>query len=310
MIDDYIDEINRRLVATARQRARIVEDVRDHLADAIERLVAQGVDRPTAEQRAISAFGSAIDLAQQFNGHAAASALRRAPLLMAGCGLAVVAGFVFAAMSQRSPASPQPAGIIQQIAFFAAVLGLQFAIVAGLRVVVRAGARWRTTPRASDHLLLRRASVVFVTGLAVAATGWTVVLAEVLDGLSSRRAAPLAVGIVVMLSATIVAGVGITRRWPKVIAAEHTSATATGIVESSVFGAAEHGIRWMGSHGGAACAVAAIVSGSAAMSHAETTVLGALPWGVTQATAVIAGYVLLGRSLELRPAKPARPISG
>ncbi len=309
MIDDYIDEINQRLVATARQRARIVEDIRDHLADAIEQLVAEGVDGPTAEQRAIGAFGSATDLARQFNGHTIAGALRRAPLMMASCGTAVVAGFIFAAVSQPSRATAKQAGIIQQVAFYAAVLGLQFAFVAGLRVMVRAGHRWRTVPRPDDQLLLRRAAVVFVAGLSVAAIGWTVVLVEVLDGLPSGRAVPPAIGIVVMLSATAVAGVAVARQRSRVIRAQPWSATEADVAGPWVFGMAERAIRWMGDHPYPTCALTAIVAGLSAMSHAETTVLGALPWGVAQAAAVIAGYVLLGPALELRATKPAHLIS-
>lgn len=305
MIDEYIAEINRRLVATARQRTRIIEDIRDHLTDAIEQLVAEGVDERSAEQRAISAFGSATDLARQFNVHAAAIAMRRAPLMMAACGIAVVAGFVFAAITQPAPPSPKPAGVVQQVAFFAAALGLEFAFVAGLRVVARASARWRTTPRPTDQLLLRRAAIVFVAGLAVAAAGWTVVLAEVLAGSSNRRAIPLAVGIVVMVGATIVASVVTARQRTQVTGAEPLAPPEPDVADHMVFGAAERAVRWINHHPRSTCAAAAILTGLAAMSHAETTALGALPWGATQAAAVIAGFVLVGPTLELREAKSA-----
>ncbi|MGZ4768271.1 MAG: permease prefix domain 1-containing protein [Ilumatobacteraceae bacterium] len=310
MINDYIDEIDRRLVATARQRARIVEDIREHLTDAIEQLVAQGIDRRTAEQQAIGAFGPATDLAHQFNGHAFAIALRRAPLTMAACGTAVVAGFIFAAVSQPSSTTAKQAGIIQQVAFFAAVLGLQFAFVAGLRVSVRAGQRWRSAPRRDDQLLLCRAVAVFAAGLLVAAISWTVVLVEVLDGLPGRRAVPLAMGIVVMLGATIVAGVAVARQRSQVIRVEPWSPTEADVAGPLVFVVAERGIRWMGDHPHPTCALTAVVAGLAAMRHAETTVLGALPWGVAQAAAVIIGYLLLGPALQLRTTKPTYPIAG
>ena len=41
------------------------------------------------------------------------------------------------------------------------------------------------------------------------------------------------------------------------------------------------------------------------MSHAETTVTGALPWGIAQAVAVIGGFVLLGPALDLRRTRAA-----
>jgi hypothetical protein len=223
---------------------------------------------------------------------------------MASCGIAVVAGFVFAALSQGSPAVPGRAGIVQQVAFFAAVLGLQFACVAGARLVVRAGDRWRSAARPADQLLLRRAAAVFVGGLAVTAIGWTVVLVELPDRLRSRHAVPLAIGIVVMLSATIVAAVAMVRQRSRVVEAQPWSVAEADTAGPWVFHVAERGIGWMGRHPRPTCALAATIAGLAAMSHAETTVLGALPWGVTQAVAVIAGYVLLGPALELRPTKP------
>jgi hypothetical protein len=49
-----------------------------------------------------------------------------------------------------------------------------------------------------------------------------------------------------------------------------------------------------------ACGVVAAVSAASAMSHAETTVTGALPWGVAQVVAVVSGFALLGPTLQLR----------
>ena len=307
MIDDYIEDISQRLVATARQRSRIVEDIRDHLADSVEQLVSQGIDQRTAEERAISAFGSAAQLAIQFNGQAAAVAMRRTPLTMAACGVVVVAGFLLAAITQPLPAVPQAASIVRQVAFFTAVLGLQFAFVAGLRVLVRAGARWRATPHPGDQLLLRRAAVVFVAGLAVAACGWTVVLADVLGGLSNRRAATLVAGMVAMISATVIAGVAMARQRPR--GQGEISLPKPVATDRSVLGAAEVGVRWISHRPRMTCTAVAIVSGLTAMTNADTTVRGALPWGVIEAAAVVAGFVLLGPALELRATESAHLIS-
>jgi hypothetical protein len=43
-----------------------------------------------------------------------------------------------------------------------------------------------------------------------------------------------------------------------------------------------------------------VVATTAAMVHAETTALDALPWGAAQAIAVVLGFVLLGPTLGLR----------
>jgi hypothetical protein len=307
MIEDYIDDIDRRLVVSTRQRARIIQDIRDHLADAVGQLAAQGVDVPTAQLQAVAAFGSATDLASQFNGQATAVAMRRTPITMAACGAAVVAGFLLAAITQPSTVVPQPASSVQQVAFFSAVLGLEFAFVAGLRLSVRAAARWRATPGRDDQLLLHRAMVVFGAGLAVAAVGWTVVMADVLGESSNRRTATLVAGMITMVGAAIVAGVVLARQ--RLHGQGEPWMAEPVASDRSILGAAELGVRWVGRRPRTTCAVVAIVAGLGAMANADTTVRGALPWGIAQAAAVVAGFVFLGPALQLRATQTTRIIS-
>jgi hypothetical protein len=301
MIDDYVLEISGLLVMSARQRARVIEDVREHLDDAVERLVSQGSDVRTAEQQAVAAFGPVSDLADQFNGHVAAAVLRRSPLIMAGCGLAVVAGLALAAVTKPSSAAVQPsAGLVQQVAFFAARLGLQFALVAGVRVLARVGSRWRTTPHATDHLLVQRAGVVFTVGLAAAACGSTIALLTAADRTSQVRPAPLVAGIVVMISGAFIAAVSMTRR--RRLTTSSGEDGARGHSDDGLpFSVGERLIQRLSRHPRSWCAAVAILSGLAAMSLAETRLADALVWGASQAAAVIVGFVVLGPMLELRP---------
>jgi hypothetical protein len=293
MIDEYVAEIGRRLAMPARRRARIIEDIRDHLDDSITLLVSTGIDPRIAERRAIESFGLAPDMADQFNTDAAVGVLRRTPPVMAASGLAVAAAFVFAAVSRPSR-PPASASLLQQIAFFFGVLGMQLALVAGARVLMRVGAHWQTAPTAADHRLVRRAGFMFSTGLAAAALGWTVALAAANDGPSPPRSAPYIAGSVVMILAAIVAWVTTTGR----------RAPATGddnrAPDGSLLGTAERTLQWLSRWPRTWCACAAILAGLAAMSHAETTPRGTLLWGVIQAAAVVAGFVLLGPMLELR----------
>ena len=233
--------------------------------------------------------------------------MRRTPLTMAAGGVALVAGFLLAATTQPSAAVRQQASSVQQVAFFTAVLGLQFAFVAGLRVLVRAGARWRATPHPGDRLLLRRAMVVFGIGLAVAAFGWTVVLADVLDGSSNRRSATLVAGMVIMIGAATVATVVLARQHLR--GQGELSLPEPVATDRSIPGAAEVAVRWVGRHPGVTCTTVAIAAGLTAMANADTTVLGSLPWGIVQAAAVVAGFVLLGPALQLRATEPTRIIS-
>jgi hypothetical protein len=298
MIDEFVEQISRRLRVSARRRARIVQDIRDHLDDAVDRLMLQGADRRTAEEEAVNAFGPPPDLARLFNADAAATVIRRTPMIMAACGVAVVGGFLLAAIMQPHVAVPAAATTFQQVAFFAAVLGLQFAFVAGLRVLARVGACWRTAPCAADLVLVRRSGAVFLGGLAVATGGWMLALAGAIGRQPDARPVPFVVGIALMLTATIGAGVAMVHRHgtPE----GETSPVRAGSAEGSVHGIAERVIQQSSRRPLTVCAGVAVLAALSAMSHAETTVAGALPWGGIEAAAVIAGFVLLGPMLELR----------
>ena len=101
----------------------------------------------------LSVFGSPPDLASQFNTHVAIGVLRRIPLVMAASGIAVTVAFVFAAVS-RPACTPASASVLQQVAFFAGVLGVQVALVAAVRVLARSRRGRRTTPTMADHRLV------------------------------------------------------------------------------------------------------------------------------------------------------------
>lgn len=298
MIDAFLDDLGRRLVASRRRRARIVGEVRDHLDEAADHFVAHGEDRRTAEAHAVGAFGHASDLAGQINAQVAAASLRRVPMIMAAAGTAVVAGFVSAASAQ--PRHDGAAASRQQVAFFVAVLGLQFAVVAGVRVVARIAAVWGATPSDADQALVRRASLVFLGGLVVCIAGWTVALV----GSDVRRhTTPVVGGAVVMLLATIIATVATLRRRVVPIG---VAGSAPGTAIRSRLAIAERAITMMGRRPSLTCAAVALVAAASAMSHAETTVGRALPWGVAEAAAVVAGFVLLGPCLEVRSLSRSR----
>ena len=287
MIDEYVDEIARRLVMPAGRQARIVAEVRDHLDDAVAELVARGADVHVAEARATHAFGSPPDLANQFNTHVAVGVLRRTPLVMAASGVAVAVAFVFAAIS-RPARAPSSAGVLQQVAFFCGVLGMQVAVVAGVRVLARVAARWETTPTAADHRLVRRAGFVFSSGLTAAAVAWTVALAA-----SGERSAPCILSCVVMMIVAVVV-------WSTTTGRLAPTGEDRTIPSGSALGAPERALEWLGGRPRVWCATMAILAAITAMPHAETTLSGDLVWGAIQAAAVVVGFIVLGPTLELR----------
>jgi hypothetical protein len=73
-----------------------------------------------------------------------------------------------------------------------------------------------------------------------------------------------------------------------------------------LFGLGERAIGFVRRHPLVSCTVVAGLSAPPAMSHAETTVAGALPYGVIQAATVVMGFILLGPALGLRRPNRAR----
>lgn len=295
MIDAYVAALAARVRVPRRHRERILGEVREHLDDAAARLVAQGLSRSAAEQRAVESFGLAGALAEQFNHQSAATTTRRMPMFMAGCGAGVVGGFLGAAIPQ--PASSTAAPLPRQVAFFLGILGLQLAVIAGLRVSARVAAQWVDGPTAADARLGSACRSGVPRGADDDGCRW---------GRGSARC----------------------RRWPFRRSPRPVAGRVGGDADqrnrrSHLRPATdEHRCRrdrpparhrpdgahpWrapvrvdFGSPGPVVRVRGGGCRGATAMMHAETTVSGALPWGVAQGAAVVGGYLLLGPTLELR----------
>jgi len=296
MIDRFIDDVYGRLVASRRRRKRIVDEIRDHLDDASAALISSGLEQTSAEQRAVAAFGDASELARQLNADLAGVSIRRAPLIMGVTGSTIVAGFVLAALGAAQPAIPRPAGMVQQVAFFVAVLGLQVAFVAGARALARVAAIGQTRPRRPDQLLVRRTGFVFLGGSVTAVIGWIVALAA---RHGDDATAALVAGVAVMIGITIAAALALLGR--RVAPLDDSSSAGDGDVVRHPWSARlEQAIVVVTRWPRLSCAAIALAGAGVVMSHAETSVTAALPWGAVEAAAVILGFVVLGPVLELR----------
>jgi hypothetical protein len=298
MIDAFLDDLAKHLMLSARARDRVVGEVRDHLNDAAEALEIQGVEPGVARERAIRAFGPAADIAHQLNAQAATAAMRRTPFFMAASATTVLCGFLLAAITQPQPAVPPTAGMTVRIAFFAAGVGLQIAVVAGARAVSLVAARGRvTTAVRADREQVRDAAVIGVGGLVVATLGWTLALVLAIANRPYARMTTLVTGIALMAIGALLA------------AASAHRPTLTDIDDSmdlparssrSVLGLGERLIQVVRRWPSSVCGVVAGVGALVAMSGAETTVTGAIPSGIFEASAIVAGFVLLGPRLGLR----------
>ncbi len=191
-VDQFVADLASRLHVGRREHARIVHEVRDHLDDAVAAQERRGAPHEDAVGNALDAFGSPVVLAREFNVGHGTRAMRRAPFIVLAGGAAVGGGFVLAAATQPSAASPHTATIATQVLFFAAVFAFQVALVAGVSSASRVAASWRAPGvRAHSRAFVRRCSILAVAALAVAALGWLATMALALARGTTRTSSPL-----------------------------------------------------------------------------------------------------------------------
>src|SRR6478672_5055111 len=89
-IEDYLDELLRRIHADPRTTRRLLDEANDHLCVAAAELEAAGRPRVAAEREAVRRFGPAADLARaSWRRSFGALVLEtlRAAIMLAACGL-------------------------------------------------------------------------------------------------------------------------------------------------------------------------------------------------------------------------------
>ena len=303
-IDEYVAELSAGLHVPARRSRRIVAEVRDHLDDAVAR--AQSTDQtltPLAELTAsvIADFGAAPALAAQFNAQAGTAAMRRGPVMAAAGGVGVFGGFLLAGTTQAHSTSPTDATPLTQIVFFVAVVCFEVAFVAGVCAAARAVAWWDASVASSpDRDMVRRCSLVSTGALSLAAAAWCAAMALATGQLVQPNVATLVLGGTVMLVSAAAGFVGVFRLSMNLqdepASARERSGGRLGLAERSLDVVRRHPIP--------SCLVFAGLTAVPAITHAETTLRGAVPWGLAQAASVVVGFVLLGPLLELRARGP------
>jgi hypothetical protein len=299
-LDRYISEFDSCLRVGRRERARILAEVRDHLDDALAHEESAGEsDERAVIAQILDAFGSSTVLATAFNVAAGTRAMRRAPVVAFLAGLMVLAGFLVAGITQTHTTTPANATLPTQTSFFFAVLSFQVALVAGFCAGSRALALWcNPGARADDRRFVRRSSIISSCALGLAALAWATTMGFAFPRLADPNAFTLWCGASIML---VGAGIGIagTSRLRVNPSDEYRDATET---DDGLFGLGERGIGVVRRHPIMAFATIAALSAFPAMSHAETTLSGALPWGLIQAATVVIGFAVLGPTLRLRSA--------
>ena len=297
LLEEYLRELGDALHVGSRERTRIVAEVRDHLEDSAAELQQQGHAGNDAMPEALRRFGPPGAIATDCNAAAGTRAMRRAPVVAFVAGLGVAGGLLIAGNTPPRPRLAPPAIWPMQVAFFLAVIAFQVAVVAGFCGASRALATWhRPVVRANDREFVRRAALLSTGALGAAALCWSVTL-----GIAIARAHHVAIlgtafGTVVMMGSGAVAILTTTRL--SVRSADETPEDPG--PQPSLLTLGEHVIAFVRDHPVITCSVVTSLATWTAMTHAETSVAGALPWGIAQATAVIVGFQVLGPRLELR----------
>ena len=296
-IDAYIRDLDTRLHVGRHRRAAILDEVRDHLTESAGAAIRGGVTPVQAEADAVTAFGLPQDMARQFNAAAGARAMRRAPMVASLTGAVVVAVFLSVAVSQ--PRSDHPASVDTQVTFFAAVLGFQIALVAGVRAASRAAAAWRTSATSGDdRSLVRRSAIISMSALCAGTLALTANFALVTRHTAHTNSAAFAAGGVALILAAVTGLVMTVRLGINPDDIDSHSARRT--PQALTLG--ESVIARVYPHPIVACTAATIAATTWAMNGSETAFPASVWWGGAEGITVIAAFILLGPLLGLRPA--------
>lgn len=294
-VDRFLDEFTAALRTGRRYRVRVVAEIREHLADAVDAYSAAGELHP--DRLAIDAIGTSVALAERFNAVAATRRRLRAPWWSAAA-LVALAGGALISLVGHTPRPDVAAPAFAQIVFFATALAAQVAVLAaGRGVSLSIALRRDPHPPQVDETTLSRATHVSIAASAVAAVGWVVALVSAAHRGAISGGSNLAVGITLL-------AVGVASSAVAVLRGTRITDNAE-LGESATWGPApgfigERIVAFARRHPTGTAVATSAIAAAFAMWHAETTLSGSLVWGVAEMVAVVAGFVLLGPHLGLR----------
>jgi hypothetical protein len=81
-VDAYLTGLSRELRGPRRRKADLLAEARDHLVDATEAFVADGLDRDSAEREAVADFGELDEVVPGYRAELAVSQSRRTAMLL------------------------------------------------------------------------------------------------------------------------------------------------------------------------------------------------------------------------------------
>ncbi|QNP76191.1 hypothetical protein IAG44_41015 [Streptomyces roseirectus] len=166
MIEHYVAELDRALRGPRAVKADMLAEARDGLADAAQAYEESGLDRVSAERRAVADFGSVERVAPEFQGELALAQGRRTALLI--CGVLLAQPVVWWLLSLAGQNSRSDAGGVYGLAD--AVVGWAGggAVVLAVTIVMATGLRglsaYRRLVRAAGFFAFAVCGVFAVLG--------------------------------------------------------------------------------------------------------------------------------------------------
>jgi hypothetical protein len=314
---DYLHRLDRELRLRRAPRRRLLAEAEDHLRSSADELLRTGRSAAEAEREAVARFGAAAEVARGF-AHASASSTARAAVAWAAVAfLAYGATAVLFLLTAPRWLQDFPHGAPSMLALQAAAVALA---VTAVRAV-----RWRGALMLDEERLRLVANGALTGALALGAGA----CAELLVALTRPAAAPWSDAAALIAAFGVAAVLGLPAAL--VAAAAHARATGLGALpgrpsgverrEELTFaddlaalvpalgGVARSALRRPGrtcavTAGGAFVAVAvAQMAGTDALD--SSIVLGALAVALFEATAIVVGFLTLGRPLGLRTPRRA-----
>jgi len=297
-IDAFVEDLGRKTLGDRRSVRRLLDEVHDHLVDSVAHNMSNGLDPKESLEVALAAFGETDYLAMQFNASIGAKAVRRAPIIVLGTGFLVVFAFLRAVTSY--PRTTNSATLSTQVTYFAAVIAMQIAVLAGARSLARALSIWRGAERSGvSRDFVRRSALISISSLLVGVIFISINFIFVERRFDGIGAPQLLVGAGIMAGICTCGIVSITRlRFNRSFVDE-----SVGVPHRNFFlGSGEKLFNLVRFHPVISLGSVALLAPIWVMGHAETSSFFAgWPWGLAELTAILGAYFLLGKALELRP---------
>lgn len=296
----YLRRLDEELRLNRAPRKRLLTEAEDHLCSVADELIADGRSAADAEREAVARFGAAAQVARRF-AHAAASSTARTAVFWTGLAfLAYTVTALLFVFTAPSWLRDFPHGA-------PSMLALQVAGVAVALTAVRA-LHWRRSLVIDEERLRLVANGALVATLAVGAGA----VGELLVALTRPAAAPWGDAWPLIASFGVVAVVGL----PAVLAATAGYVRADALDSlparpvaggrltladdiAAVVPRLGRPVRAALQRPGLTCAAIAVTA-FAAVVVVQPLVVASLVLGAFEATAIVIGYVTLGRPLGLR----------